>query len=495
MSAAAFRILPVLALLLAAGCTSVRTQEAFEPVADQVAERTGTRVEWATGTADDERATRAVRSLLAADTLTSDAAVQVALLGNRRLRADFEDVGVAQADLVQAGLLSNPVFGAGASWALAESHAPDLAFDVAFDFLDVFFLPLRRRVARSLLEQAQTRVTGQVLGLAARTRVAFIQAQAADARLGMERRLVQTTQASYQAARLLREAGNIPAADVLAEQARYEQARLDLAAAVGQSVERREALVRMMGLFGSDAALGPLAPLPPAPAMDDFAGSPTDVVPDAQTGTTQAALRTEELTRSALDASLDLESARLGVLAYAQRLGLASGEALLPALHAGGEIEREEGEWEAGPHVEIALPLFDMGQARRARARAELRRRQALYYAVGVDVRSAARTLAQRVAVTHGAALHYQRVVLPLRAELSAQMLRQYNAMETGVFGLLQAQELEVQAGRDFLSRLAAYWQARADLDLLLSGRLPDLGSGAMAESGPSSAPMADPGH
>jgi len=38
--------------------------------------------------------------------------VQIALLNNKDLQATYEDLSIAQADLVQAGLLQNPVFGA-----------------------------------------------------------------------------------------------------------------------------------------------------------------------------------------------------------------------------------------------------------------------------------------------------------------------------------------------------------------------------------------------
>ena len=42
--------------------------------------------------------------------LTTNAAVQIALLNNAALQATFEELGIAQAELVQAGLLKNPVF-------------------------------------------------------------------------------------------------------------------------------------------------------------------------------------------------------------------------------------------------------------------------------------------------------------------------------------------------------------------------------------------------
>jgi len=42
--------------------------------------------------------------------LSAADAVQVALLNNRMLQADFEELGISEADLVRAGRLPNPRF-------------------------------------------------------------------------------------------------------------------------------------------------------------------------------------------------------------------------------------------------------------------------------------------------------------------------------------------------------------------------------------------------
>ena len=475
------------------GCASVRPQEAFGDVEETLDGRVPYRAVWITDGDADREAKSAVDALLA-DSLTADAAVQVAILNNRRLQATYEDLGVAQAELVQAGLLTNPVFGARALWALEESGPPDLSFNVALEFLDVFYRPLRRRVAGSAYEAARYEVSGAVLDLAARTRAAFVQAQAAQARLALQHQIVQNAEAGYTASVLLREAGNVPAVDVLAEQALYEQARLDLLVAEGELAERREGLTRLMGLFGDDAAYPLAGTLPPVPVAVSFPTVLRAVASDGGMMSDGAMLDVAAFEQAAVAASLDLAAARQNVETAAIRLGLTGAEAVLPELDAGAELEREEGEWELGPEVEIRLPLFDQGQARRAAGRAELRRARALYYATAVDVRSAARQLAQRLATTRRAGLHYQRVVLPLRAELAQQTLLQYNAMQTGVFGVLQAQMMEAEAARRYFDALAAYWEARADADLLLQGRMPDLGGPGLAvgSGGPA---MRDPGH
>ena len=99
-------LLPV--ALLGAGC-AVPREAGFPDVAALVDKRIGQRVVWDQGGAEDADVTQSVAALLARE-LQADEAVQIALLRNKRLQETNEDLMVAQADVVQAGLLKNPVF-------------------------------------------------------------------------------------------------------------------------------------------------------------------------------------------------------------------------------------------------------------------------------------------------------------------------------------------------------------------------------------------------
>ena len=74
------------------------------------------------------------------DALMADKAVQVALLNNRELQAMYTELGVAQADLVQAGLLTNPVFD-GAAFFPLEGGPVSLELSAAMSFLDIRVVP------------------------------------------------------------------------------------------------------------------------------------------------------------------------------------------------------------------------------------------------------------------------------------------------------------------------------------------------------------------
>ena len=56
----------------------------------------------------DVRAARDRIAALLSEPLTAEAAVQIAMLGNRGLQAAFNDLGVSEADYVAAGLPPNP---------------------------------------------------------------------------------------------------------------------------------------------------------------------------------------------------------------------------------------------------------------------------------------------------------------------------------------------------------------------------------------------------
>ena len=66
----------------------------------------------------------------------------------------------------------------------------------------------------------------------------------------------------------------------------------------------------------------------------------------------------------------------------------------------------------------------------------------------------------------------YRDVLLPMRARILDETLRQYNAMQLGVFQVLAAKRDQVQTGRAYVTALRDYWRTRAVLDTVLAGRL-----------------------
>jgi cobalt-zinc-cadmium efflux system outer membrane protein len=437
-------------LLLVTGCATFDQRAGFSEVRATVEDRSGLQVRWNHGTALDAQAARQVSALLA-DELTVDAAVQVALLNNRDLQALYAELGVAQADLVQAGLLRNPIFDGGAFFPLTGGQ-PDLELGVALSFLDIFYRPLRKRVAAAQFEAAKLQVTGAVLDFTATVRAAFYRHQANEQMLEMRQTIVQALTASLEAARLLHAAGNITDLDLARERALAEAAKLQLQFAETAVRQGREALNALMGLWGPDTAWDMARRLPDVPA---------------------SALPLEGLEQRVIRQSLDLASARQRIIVAGEQLGVNRATALIPELHLGPRAERDEGEWDLGPVLEFPIPLFDQGQARVGRASVGLRQAQQAYYALAVRIRSTARAVRDRLQGTRERAVYYRDILLPLRERVVNETQLHYNAMQLGVFELLRAREQQIQTAVVYIETLLAYWLARTDLDHMLSGRLP----------------------
>ena len=458
-------------LLFLAGCANVRRAAGFGDVEKVVAERTGKRVHWNQGTASDGAVEAQVRAMLQKE-LTADEAVQVALLNNRNLQATYENLMVAQADLVAAGLLRNPVFDAEIRFAEG-GGGTGVELAVIQDFIDILYIPLRKRLATAAFEAAKLRVAGEVLDLAGEVRAAFYSLQASLQTLEMRRQVLAVTAASYELAQRLRAAGNNRELDLANERALYEQSKLDVRAAEAQVAQARERLNRLMGLWGSRTNWTVASRLPEVPS-DTVAA--------------------EGLERRAVARSLDLAAARQEVEQAARGLGIAAPFGILPEAEAGVSAEREpDGEWAAGPAFSLPIPLFNQGQPAVAAARAQLRQARERYAATAVEVRSRVRAAHEAVAANRDQARYYQAVLLPLRQRIVELTQLQYNAMQIGAFQLLQAKQEQINAGNAYIRTLRDYWVARTELELLLSGRMASLGSGN-TDMNESSAPPARAG-
>ena len=237
--------------LVLGGCARVPRDAGFADVEALVGGRLPQRVEWSRGTADDAAADATVDEMLGGE-LDADAAVQVALLNNKDLQATYESLAVAQADLVEAGLLLNPVFDAQVRFGTS-GGGTGIDLGVIQDFLDVFQIPLRKRVSAANFEATKSRVAGEVVDLAAETRRTYFQLVAALQAIELRQTVVDAYAAGYDVAKRLHDAGNTTDLALAREQGQYGQGKLDLAASEVDARVRRERLAALMGVWGERA--------------------------------------------------------------------------------------------------------------------------------------------------------------------------------------------------------------------------------------------------
>lgn len=437
------------------GCASVPKEAGFSDVQNIIEQRIGRRVHWNQGTSEDAAVIDAVRSMLQQE-LTVDEAVQISLLNNRSLQATYEDLGIAQADLVQAGLLRNPTFGAGFRFpdkTVGGHRSTNTEFSVVQDFLDLLVLPLRKKVAAAQFEQAKLRVGNAVLNLAAEVRSTYYALQADEQTLEMRRTVVQATEAAVDIATRQHDAGTLKTLDLANQHGFHVQAKLDMTRTDIQIVVDRERLNRLMGLWGADTTWKLPGRLPDLSA---------DEIP------------LEHLESLAVSQRLDLAAARQETLVISHALSLTRKYRYFYVFDVGVDTEHDVADNVnfTGPNLTIELPIFDQRQAEIARLESQLRQSQQRLSSLAIDIRSEVRDVRNRLLTARNIVEYYQEVILPLRQRIVDESQLYYNGMLIGVYELLLAKQNQINAGREFIETLRDYWFARSDLERAVGGRL-----------------------
>ena len=436
------------------GCNSHRSDDGLNHVANLISQSTPQRVRWNRGSADD-LATRDELKALLQHPLGADDAVQIALLNNRSLQATYEELGVAQADLVQAGLLSNPKLFASVRIPNHGPGSPDAEFSVAEDFLELFMVPLRKRIAADKLAVAERRVADAVLAMEHEARVAFYTYQGRRQTLALQKTILDAQQSSCDLARQQHKAGNISDLDLASEEASFSTAKLEVARTEFAAKADREEVTRLMGLSG--------------PEVDTWQAA--EKLPDMPAAETSM----QELESLAIRQRLDLDAERRQTLIIARSLGLTE-QFCLTGIEIGIDVERRDATENyvtiAGPQLTVELPIFDQKQAQIARLQAEYRQGVDRIAAMASDIRSQVRVARDRIAAARQTAQLYQDVLIPQRRQVTALSEKHYNAMLLGVDRWLIARQMEVTAYKEYIEAVRDYWIAKSDLERAVGGRL-----------------------
>lgn len=389
---------------------------------------------------------------LLADGLGLDDALRIALVRNAALLAEYEDLNIARAEVVQAGLPANPSLDTAVRFVESGGgHIVEAA--LVQPLVSSILAPQRSAIARAEVCAVRARLVALALDVLGEVRRAWYALVAAEQMVELHRTATLAARAASEAAAEIRRAGNTPALDAAREKAFYEEQRSVLAKAQIRAYAARESLNELLGLGGSLTTWTVAGRLPVLP---EESGMPPEVE------------------QRAVGVSQDLAHRRAEVVALGRSLGLTHVESVVREVAVGVEGEREaDGEWSVGPVIALEIPLFDHGQGAVPRARAMLRAAMLRYVAEGVRVKTRARVEAQRTGAAWRQARHARDTLLPLRQQVLQETLKQSNAMQVGVFHVIEAKRELIQAGEHYVESLYRYWDSRSRTDQILAGSLP----------------------
>jgi len=405
------------------------------------------------GTAEDRDRARTRTGQLLLRPLPAADAVMIALDNSPAFQAMLAEGLRASASATQSARLANPVF-AFERLKRQEDGAIDLDIGrmLSVSLLELIYLPARLDAAESARQQARLNAAAGAVDVATNASQAWVRAVAAEQSVKYFEQVMEAADASAELAKRMYQAGNFSKLQRARQQAFYADAVTQLARARQTATATREALVRALGLNAAQtAALKLPARLPDLPrqAQDEPA-----------------------IAQSAMSQRLDVQIARAELEAMGRKSGLNTASSFVNAFHLAGVRNSETGKpTQRGYELELALPVFDFGDASRAA-------NQAAYLAAlnraaqtAVDAESQVREQYAAYRTAYDIANHYRLEIIPLRKAIADETLLKYNGMLVGVFDLLAESRAQIGSVIQAIEAERDFWLADAALQATLLGK------------------------
>jgi outer membrane protein TolC len=454
----------VAAAMLAAGCAQFSQGGGMGEVADVVAREAGPdagkSVIKITSAEQVQRTKEQVAALLA-QPLSADAAVQVALLNNRDLQAAYNDLGVSEADYVQASLPPNPAI---SLLGVTGTGVANFEFRLIEDILSLFTLPRRTAIAAEHFAHARHQAIATTLRLAADTRRAYIRAIAAQQQIGFLDQARATVDAAVRLNARLGESGGGDQLDQAELAAFYAELSAKLGQARLAARRERETLIRLMGLWGADAGFALPSELPALPGEPE---SLATVEVEAVNRRVDLIMARHDVTALAKSLSLTQATRYVSML---QLAGIFNSEPANPLTNSNTTINR------GGAGIDLQLPIFDTGEARERKARETYMGALNRLAARAVNARSEARIAYDTYRGTYDIAKFYRDRVLPLRGVVSKEIQLRYSngvlageGMRVDLFKYLIDARARIGAEAAAVDARRDFYLAATDLQVALS--------------------------
>jgi len=395
--------------------------------------------------------------------LTPDSAVQVALLRNRALQAAFNDLGVSEAQFIQATFPPVPRLS-------LTRTAGDLSLEVersvTASLIELLTLPVRIPIARNRFRADQYRAVGQVLRLAGEARRQYYRTVSANQSVAYLGQALAGAESASTLAKQLGETGALNKLEQAREHAFYSELGAQLAKArVLQRVER-EKLTRLLGLWGREIDFK----LPNGlPALPGRLVSGAQIEAEAVRKRADIQTARFELQSLAGQYGLNQVSGFINVFDVGYADVLDRSKTIEPNAQGGVDVSRDK-TFRRGFSADLVIPIYDFGTTAIQGAREAYLGAANRLAERAVNARSEVREAYQRYRGQYDITRHYQGSVLPLRKTIQDQALLQYSGM------LIDVTTLIVDARSRILSNIQAieaqrdFWIAATDLRAAVVG-------------------------
>lgn len=377
-----------------------------------------------------------------AEPLTVERAVQAALLNNQQVRIDLTRLDAAQAELIQAGLLRNPM---GSLMALRPEGGGlfELDYNLMQSLFDLFTRSKRIDVANAAQARVQAEVMMSVVRIAQDTEATYYEVMTAKDAVLLQQELLTLEQSVLVLQTRKSGQGILSSSAVMAQQTNTSQRAHELRTAEAEQTKALSALAGQLGLSSVDSLRLPGH----IPALT------LSVLNEPEL---QALAQKHRPELMATNASIEQAKAEKEL----QTGGLRNTDA---SLGVAGNRE-SSGFSMKGLAVQITLPIFDTGRARSMLADANIARAQyqdeATQRLIPLEVERALATLIASTKALEHADHHLQQ-----QHQLEKLAMRNYQQGAQEYLDIMEARRLRLASQSEQLKAQRALRLAYVDLE------------------------------
>ncbi len=480
----------ILMLMAAIGCATVDPKQDFDHASRLITDRTGSPEVYEPSA--DALVKDKIDALLS-DGLTVDEAVQLALLNSPALQSAFQEIGASRADLVQAGLLTNPSFSLLVQFPEGGGRTK-LNMGFGQELVDLWQIPVRKKIAEAQLEQTILKVVQQAVDLTADAKAQAYRLLALQQAEVIATENVALVKKSLQLAQDRFNAGETGKLDVNLVRTNLLETRLEL---MDIQRQRRLAETAFANALGLSRWEKPWTLRDELPAVVSLARDEHALLCLAMTerlDARAAALRVEAAENEVRQQYLKVfPSVTAGtewerperqalpgrnILADTARESVANGRLTAPSIESKAQRDAERRaivDSLLGPSLQITLPIWDQNQARIARAGFEAEQQRKNYETLLDSIARQVQDALILAQIAEQQVHFYRDQSLPLAKENVESAQRMYQAGEKDIIVLLDAQKSLIVQRQVFLGVWRDYATAMAELERAVGGRLPPM--------------------
>lgn len=433
--------------LFLTGCATVEINEEWQRINAFSSEQIGKDILWQKNEEDERVIKEKIKELLS-DGLSMEDSIRIALLNNKKLQAAFEEIGIAKADLVQAGLLTNPDLSAIFRFPFGGGKT-GIEVGGLLNISDLWQIPIKKKVASTRLEIVINQIFNKILDIVKEAKTAYIDYASLFLIRDETERMIDMVE-EWKDHLIYREKfGFTKAIDIYMAEAISTDMEMEFSKTESELLMARYRLNRIMGLSDNkweiEANLKFLEERPPLPSLESLISEAITKRPDIKMAKTQV----EEARRI-----LSLEKTRI-----------------FSNVQAGITYERGiDGEDSIGPEIGIQIPIFNQNQAQIAKAEYRLRQAEKELEAKKEEVREEVSISFERLYFLNQQISFLKEKIIPAHEAAVAYAERYFNAMELNMLYLLEARKNLIEAKKNYLRTIKEYNIVLAELERIVSG-------------------------